>query len=391
MRTFCADAKRKPIHARNFGLFASLANRGTKILYRMIEIQDLIESKIKGEISVKKVTALLLVALMTVVMLSACGSNNSDNSKNTGNTGGKTSTNNSGTKASGDKIYIPIISKGFQHQFWQAVKAGAEKAATEFNVEITFEGPETEAQVDKQIEMLQAALDKKPSAIGFAALDSQASIPLLQKAKDAGIPVIAFDSGVDSDIPITTASTNNVAAAALAADKMAELIGGEGEIGVIVHDQTSVTGVDRRDGFVNRIKEKYPNIKIVDIQYGGGDHLKSTDLAKAMIQAHPNIKGFFGSNEGSAVGVINAVTELKKEGQITVIGFDSGKAQIDAIKSGVMAGAITQNPVGIGYETVKAAVEAIRGEKVESTIDTGFYYYDKSNIDSDEIKAVLYE
>ncbi|WP_085982424.1 ABC transporter substrate-binding protein [Paenibacillus sp. JDR-2] len=321
---------------------------------------------------------------MTVVMLSACGSNNSDGSSKSG-------TDNGGTKASGDKIYIPIISKGFQHQFWQAVKAGAEKAATEFNVEITFEGPETEAQVDKQIEMLQAALDKKPSAIGFAALDSQASVPLLQKAKAAGIPVIAFDSGVDSDIPITTASTNNVAAAALAADKMAELIGGEGEIGVIVHDQTSVTGVDRRDGFVNRIKEKYPNIKIVDIQYGGGDHLKSTDLAKAMIQAHPNIKGFFGSNEGSAVGVINAVTELKKEGQITVIGFDSGKAQIDAIKSGVMAGAITQNPVGIGYETVKAAVEAIRGEKVESTIDTGFYYYDKSNIDSDEIKAVLYE
>ncbi|WP_336785485.1 ABC transporter substrate-binding protein [Paenibacillus sp. MMO-177] len=322
---------------------------------------------------------------MTVVTLSACGSNNSDSPS-------KSSANNGGTKAGGDKkIYIPIISKGFQHQFWQAVKAGAEKAATEFNVEITFEGPETEAQVDKQIEMLQAALDKKPSAIGFAALDSQASIPLLQKAKDAGIPVIAFDSGVDSDIPITTASTNNVAAAALAADKMAELIGGEGEVGVIVHDQTSVTGVDRRDGFVNRIKEKYPNIKIVDIQYGGGDHLKSTDLAKAMIQAHPNIKGFFGSNEGSAVGVINAVTELKKEGQITVIGFDSGKAQIDAIRSGVMAGAITQNPVGIGYETVKAAVEAIRGEKVESTIDTGFYYYDKSNIDSDEIKAVLYE
>lgn len=332
----------------------------------------------------KKFTAVLLVTLMAVVMLSACGSDNS-------NSGSKSSGNNGGTKASGEKIYIPIISKGFQHQFWQAVKSGAEKAATEFNVEITFEGPETESQVDKQIEMLQAALDKKPSAIGFAALDSQASVPLLQKAKDAGIPVIAFDSGVDSDIPVTTASTDNLAAAALAADKMAELIGSEGEIGVIVHDQTSVTGVDRRDGFVNRIKEKYPNIKIVDIQYGGGDHLKSTDLAKAMIQAHPNIKGFFGANEGSAVGVINAVTELKKEGQITVIGFDSGKAQLDAIKSGVMAGAITQNPVGIGYETVKAAVEAIRGEKVESTIDTGFYYYDKSNIDSDEIKAVLYE
>jgi ribose transport system substrate-binding protein len=123
-----------------------------------------------------------------------------------------------------DKIYIPLISKGFQHQFWQAVKLGADKAAAEYGVEVTFEGPDNETMVDKQIDMLAAALAKKPAAIGFAALDSQAAIPLLQQAKDAGIPVIAFDSGVDSDIPMSTATTNNVAAAALAADKMAELI-----------------------------------------------------------------------------------------------------------------------------------------------------------------------
>lgn len=96
------------------------------------------------------------------------------------------------------KPYIPLISKGFQHQFWQAVKAGADKAATEFGVDVTFEGPDTEAQVDKQMDMLAAALAKKPAAIGFAALDSQAAIPLLKQAQDAGIPVIAFDSGVDS-------------------------------------------------------------------------------------------------------------------------------------------------------------------------------------------------
>ncbi|MFX3636108.1 MAG: ABC transporter substrate-binding protein [Candidatus Pristimantibacillus sp.] len=325
---------------------------------------------------------MMLVMMLSIALLSACGSDNA---------GGSTNKDTGTNKAEESKIYIPIVSKGFQHQFWQAVKSGAEQAAKEFNVEITVEGPETESQVDKQIEMLQAALDKKPSAIGFAALDSQAAGPLLKKAKEAGIPVVAFDSGVDSDIPIATASTDNIAAAALAADKMAELIGGEGEVGVIVHDQTSVTGMNRRDGFLNQMKEKYPNIKIVDVQYGAGDHLKSTDLAKAIIQAHPNIKGFFGANEGSAIGVINAVTELKKEGSITVVGFDSGKLQIDAIKSGKMAGAITQNPVGIGYETVKAAVQAIRGEKVESNIDTGFYWYDKTNIDSDEIKAVIYE
>jgi len=146
-----------------------------------------------------------------------------------------------------DKMYIPLISKGFQHQFWQAVKAGADKAAADLGVTVTFEGPDSESQVDRQIDMLSAALAKKPAAIGFAALDSQAAIPLLQQAKDAKIPVVAFDSGVDSDIPVATASTNNIAAAALAADKMAELIGDEGKVALVVHDQTSRTGIDRRE------------------------------------------------------------------------------------------------------------------------------------------------
>ena len=289
------------------------------------------------------------------------------------------------------KPYIPVISKGFQHQFWQAVKLGSENAAKDFSVDITFEGPESESQVDKQIEMLQTAIDKKPAAICLAALDSKAVIPLLEKAQAANIPVIGFDSGVDSDIPVATAATDNIAAAGYAADKMAELIGGEGEVAVIVHDQTSRTGIDRRDGFVNRINEKYPNIKIVDVQYGGGDHLKSTDLAKAIIQAHPNLKGFFGANEGSAIGVLNAVTEMKMEGKIVVIGYDAGKQQKDAVRSGVMAGAITQDPIGIGYKCVEAAVKAIKGETIEKNIDTGFKWYDKTNIDADDIKPLLYD
>ncbi|MEO5953689.1 MAG: ABC transporter substrate-binding protein [Chloroflexia bacterium] len=287
--------------------------------------------------------------------------------------------------------YIPIISKGFQHQFWQAVKLGSEKAATEFGVKTTFEGPESETQVDKQIEMLQAALDKKPSAICFAALDSKAAIPLLEKAKAAGIPVIGFDSGVDSDIPVTTAATDNLAAAALAADKMAGLIGDAGEVALVVHDQTSRTGIDRRDGFVNQMKAKHPNITIVDIQYGGGDQLKSTDLAKTIIQAHPNIKGIFGANEGSIIGVLNAVKELKKENQIAVIGYDSGQQQIDAVTSGVEAGAITQDPIGIGYKCVESAVKALKGETLPKSIDTGFHWYDKTNITAADIAPLLYK
>jgi ribose transport system substrate-binding protein len=254
--------------------------------------------------------------------------------------------------------YIPVISKGFQHQFWQAVKMGSENAARDLNVKITFEGPESESQVDKQIEMLQAALDKKPQAVCLAALDSKAVVPLLEKAQSAKIPVVGFDSGVDSTIPVTTAATDNLAAAGAAADKMAAMIGDEGEVGVIVHDQTSRTGIDRRDGFVNQMKSQHPKVNIVDIQYGGGDQLKSTDLAKAMLQAHPNLKGFFGANEGSIIGVLNAVKELNKAGKLVVIGYDSGKQQTDAIRSGVEAGAITQDPIGIGYKCVDSAVKA---------------------------------
>lgn len=289
------------------------------------------------------------------------------------------------------EIYIPLVSKGFQHQFWQAVKSGADQAGKDLKVKVTFEGPETEAMVDKQIDMLSAALAKKPQAIGFAALDSQAAIPLLKKAQAAKIPVVAFDSGVDSDIPVTTTTTDNKAAAALAADKMAELIGKSGEVALVVHDQTSRTGVDRRDGFVNRIKSTYPNIKIVSVQYGGGDQLKSTEITKSILQASPNIKGIFGANEGSAIGVVNGVKEMKRGGKVVIIGYDSGKQQKNAIMDGSMAGAITQNPVGMGYKTVEMAVKAIRGEKLPKIVDTGFFWYDKTNIADTKIAAVLYD
>ena len=284
---------------------------------------------------------------------------------------------------------IALISKGFQHQFWQAVKAGADQAAKDLGVTVTFEGPETESQVDRQMDMLAAALSRNPDAIGFAALDSQAATPLLQQAKDAGIPVIAFDSGVDSDIPLTTATTDNVAAAALAADVMAELIGGEGKVAIVAHDQTSRTGIDRVEGFSNRITEAYPKIEVVSVQYGGGDQLQSTEITKSILLANPDLKGIFGANEGSVLGVANGKQELGSS--VVVIGYDSGAAQKALIESGVIAGAITQNPVGIGYQTVAAAVAALKGETLPPVIDTGFYYYDKDTMADPEIAAVLYD
>ena len=324
---------------------------------------------------------------VVVFVAAACGGTPASSSSTSPSAGASTAA----SASPAAKAFIPMISKGFQHQFWQAVKQGADKAAAQFNVTITFQGPENESQVDKQLEMLQTVLNQKPSALCFAALDSKAAIPLLQKFKDANIPVIGFDSGVDSDIPLSTAATDNIAAAGAAADKMAALIGGSGDVAIVAHDQTSRTGIDRVKGFTDQIKNKYPNIKIVATQYGGGDQLKSTDITKAILQSNPNLKGIFGANEGSAVGVLNGVTESGKAGKVTVIGYDSGQQQMDAIRSGTESGAITQDPIGIGFKCVEAAVNALKGQTLPKNIDTGFKYYDKTNIDNPDIAALLYK
>jgi len=287
---------------------------------------------------------------------------------------------------------IALVSKGFQHQFWQAVNSGAKEEATKLGVTITFEGPAAETDIDGQLQMVQSAIDRKPDAIGFAALDPKACVPLMDAAKAANIPVVQFDAGCDSEYPKNISKTDSLKAGAIAAQHMSKLMGDKGKVGIVSHSQINSTGVERRDGFVNEMKQNHPNIKIVDIQYGDGDHLKSAEIAKAMIAANPDLAGLYGTNEGSAIGIVNAVKELGlPAGKITVVGFDSGQTQIDAIKSGAMAGAITQDPIGIGRSTVESAVRVIEGMPVEKIIDTGSYWYDKSNIDDPKIAAVLYK
>lgn len=333
--------------------------------------------------------ALLAAGIASALAFSACASGASP--APSAPAGESSPTTDGGSSPSGP-LQIALVSKGFQHQFWQAVKQGAEQKAKELGVEMTFEGPASETEVDAQLNMLQTAIDRKPNAIGYASLDPKACVPLLEKAKAAGIPVVQFDAACDSPVGLTLAATDGKAAAALAADKMAELIGDKGKVTIISHSQINQTGVDRRDGFVDQMKAKHPNVEIVDIQYGDGDHLKSADIAKAMIAANADLAGIYATNEGSAIGAVDAANELKLEpGKIKIIGFDSGKAQIDAIKSGIMAGAITQNPIGIGEATIQAAVDAINGKELPKFIDTGFFWYDKTNIDDPQIKAVLYE
>lgn len=290
----------------------------------------------------------------------------------------------------GDQPYIAIVSKGFQHQFWQAVKQGAEEEAAKLGARVTFVGPATEQDVEEQLNMLTNDLAKSPDAIGFAALDSKAAAPLLEQAQAQDIPVVAFDSGVESDIPVTTVATDNKAAAAEAAKHMAEALDGKGKVAMVVHDQTSRSGIDRRDGFREWMEANAPGITVLDPQYGGGDQLESANITKSIISANPDLDGVYASNEGSAIGVINGVRESGKEG-LTVVGFDSGQAQIDAIRDGAMTGAVTQDPIDMGRRLVASAMKAIDGEELPKQIDTNFYWYDRNNIDDEEIQAAIYE
>jgi len=302
-------------------------------------------------------------------------------------------------------LKIELISKGETHQFWQAVKKGAEEQAAKMNATIHFQGPAAETMIDKQLEMLDAAIALKPDAIGYAALGTTESVSHLKAAHAAGIPVYMFDTaascdggvpalGPNSDCALGVAYTNSLAAGSLAADTMAKLLGGKGKVLVVGHSQTNQTGIDRANGFINRIKAKYKGIKLLTPQYAeGGDALKAQDIVAAALVANKDLKGVYGTNEGVSIGAGQAFKAAKlKNGAVKLIGFDSGKQQIANIKSGLQTGAITQNPVGIGAKTVEALVNYVRNKTVpKNLIDTGFYYYDKSNITDPKIAADLYE
>lgn len=292
-------------------------------------------------------------------------------------------------QANGRKPYIAIVSKGFQQQFWQAVKKGAEQEAARRGATISFQGPATETEVEAQVTMLTNSVGRKPDAVGLAALDSQAVQPMLRQADRRGTPVVAFDSGVDSDIPVTTAATDNRAAAASAARHMAKAVGGKGKVAMVVHSQTAASGTDRRDGFAEWMRKHAPGVELLPVQYGDGDQTKSADITKAIIAANPDVKGVYGSNEGSATGVIQGVKESGRK-DIRTVGFDSGQGQINAIRNGEMTGAITQNPLAIGRQVVASALRAVNGRKLPKVIDTGYYWYDKRTLHDPRIEPVLY-
>ena len=225
----------------------------------------------------RKLMAALLSTVMVVSALTACGGGGAKTSStksaastkssatSTASTAKSSAATSTSATTDGGTKHIDVIAKGFQHQFWKAVELGTKKAAEEFKVEVTFQGPDNESAIAQQIEYLNTAIAKQPTAICLAALDTQASIPSIQQAMEANIPIIGFDSGVP-DAPEgaikANASTNNAVAGALAAEELYKLVESKIKdakepvrIGVVAQESNSQSIVDRTKGFVDKMTE----------------------------------------------------------------------------------------------------------------------------------------
>lgn len=324
----------------------------------------------------KKLTALVATALIVPVILFGCGGK-SEGAQGEGEGGG-------------EQKYVAVISKGYQHEFWKTVEKGAMKAGEEANLKVTFEGPDNETMVDKQIEMVENAITKKADVIMLAPLDNKALLPVVQKAEEKGIPVITFDSNLNSDIQKSFIATDNKVAGSIAAKETAKLIGNEGEVAIVAHNEGTSTAQERRDGFKEEIEKNYSNIKIVSIQYSDGDHAKALSKSTDIMTSNPNLKAIYATNEGAAIGVATAVKEKGNADKIKVVGFDSSDQEIKFLEEGIITGFVVQNPYNMGYLGVKAASDLLNDKTIEKRIDTGATYVDKNNMNNDDIQKLLY-
>ena len=361
----------------------------------------------------KRILALGLSVIMAMAMIAGCASEK--------------------TEGDGEKLQFEIMVKSFQSSYWQAAVTGVKNACEEFGVEANCDGPNMESDIADQVKMLEAAIEKQPDGIGLAACDAKAVIEALGTALEKKIPVVCFDAGVP-DAPAgsvyATIATDNKAAGAVAATNMFPVIkdkivaataAAPVRIGEVNQDATGANIIDRGLGFIDKMIElcKAENKKVAVIgneAYVNGCSDKGdaataeviievavpaqTDVATSAteaqkIMAKADTIAIFGSNEVTANGVIVADESLNKLNAdpakgIVAAGFDAGTKQKDAIRADKFVGSVTQSPLMMGYECIKALVEINEGKEVKDIPMDG-YWYDKKNMEDADIAPNLYD
>lgn len=384
----------------------------------------------------------LLCAGITAVLLAGCGGSKGAGASADADGGSSADEKDAKTQSAIQEpaddstiMNVRIISKSINSTFYQEVFEGAEDAAEDVGVQVTIDGPDLESDIQGQVEMVREAVKAGPGAIILAACDTDSLQETLTDAREAGIPVIGFDSGVPGDetgAVLATAATDNTKAGANAAKNLIanadfrRKISGATEddpyvLAVLAQDMTSGSIVSRVDGFIEEAINDLEAIKGLAGAVDVSGHEKWTqpsgkpakvrivvtvpptsgeeDIAAAAkeILADDHLAGLFAANQAAVYGVLSASDGGKEldrnEGkykEIYVVGFDSGAAQRKAVAAGQILGSVTQDPYQMGYQAVVLAVKAAQSQPV-ADVDTGSRWYDAGNIDSSKISALMYE
>jgi ribose transport system substrate-binding protein len=292
-----------------------------------------------------------------------------------------------------DAPTIPIIVKDTTSFYWQIVLAGARKAGKDLGVNVPELGAQSESDINGQISILENAVSGKPAAIvisptQFAALGK----PIDEAAKQ--VKIIGIDSSADSKAFTSFLTTDNTQGGRIAADGLADAIKAkygkaEGDVALI----TSLPGVGSLDarakGFKEELAAKYPGLKLVADKVADGQATTGLNIMTDLITANPNLRGVFASNLIMAQGAGQAVAENKKADTIKLIGFDSDDKTVKFLGDGTIAGLVVQDPFRMGYDGIKTALAASKGESVAKDVDTGANLITAANMNEPRSQELL--
>jgi ribose transport system substrate-binding protein len=288
---------------------------------------------------------------------------------------------------------IPVIVKDTTSFYWQIVLAGARKAGKDLGVTVPELGAQSEADINGQISILENAVAGKPAAIVISPTQKAAlGKPIDEAAKS--VKIIGIDSAADSKAFTSFLTTDNVQGGRIAADGMAEAITAkygkaEGEV-AIINNLPGVGSLDQRDqGFKEQIAAKYPGLKLVALKVSDGTANGGLNITTDLLTAFPNLRGIFADNLIQAQGAIQAVAESKAQDKVKLVGFDSDDKLVKALSDGVLAATVVQDPFRMGYDGVKTALAASKGEKVEAFVDTGANLITKANMTGARAQELL--
>jgi ribose transport system substrate-binding protein len=324
-----------------------------------------------------------------------CGDapSNSGSGQISGGTAPTPRPNNQATKSPDGKLTFAVIPKGTTHEFWKSVHAGAENAAKEIgNIEILWKGPLLEDDRDGQISVMQDFIVKKVDGICLAPLDKQALGEVVKDAHAANIPVLVFDSGLqDESLIVSYVATDNYKGGQLAAKTLGESLGGKGNVIMLRYNVGSESTEQREEGFLETLKTDFPDINVISSdQYAGTTPQKSLDNATQLLTKYKSeVNGIFAVCEPNAAGVLKALEETGLATKVKFVAFDPNKELIQAMSEDKVHGIVLQDPVTMGYESVKRLAAHIRGEKVEKRIGTGEYVATPKNMTTPEMDKLL--